>query len=77
MDIDDLAGTLPTVTTVLRAGGWFVASIVLAGTGRLAWNIVGRTSLARGTIELEHRRQDRAARSSVGGSDGANMWLPK
>jgi hypothetical protein len=28
MDIDDLAGVLPTVTTVLRRGGWFVASIV-------------------------------------------------
>jgi SAM-dependent methyltransferase len=28
MDIDDLAGTLSTVTTVLRDGGWFVASIV-------------------------------------------------
>jgi SAM-dependent methyltransferase len=28
MDIDDLAGTLSTVTTVLRPGGWFVASIV-------------------------------------------------
>jgi SAM-dependent methyltransferase len=28
MDIDDLAGTLSTVATVLRQGGWFVASIV-------------------------------------------------
>lgn len=28
MDIDDLAGTLSAVTTVLRPGGWFVASIV-------------------------------------------------
>ena len=28
MDIDDLAGALSTVTTVLRKGGWFVASIV-------------------------------------------------
>jgi SAM-dependent methyltransferase len=28
MDIDDLAGTLAAVTTVLRPGGWFVASIV-------------------------------------------------
>jgi SAM-dependent methyltransferase len=28
MDIDDLAGALATVTTVLRPGGWFVASIV-------------------------------------------------
>jgi SAM-dependent methyltransferase len=28
MDIDDLAGTLSTVRTVLRHGGWFVASIV-------------------------------------------------
>ena len=28
MDIDDLAGTLSTVTTVLQPGGWFVASIV-------------------------------------------------
>jgi len=28
MDIDDLAATLSTVTTVLRSGGWFVASIV-------------------------------------------------
>jgi SAM-dependent methyltransferase len=28
MDIDDLAGTLSTVTTLLRQGGWFVASIV-------------------------------------------------
>jgi len=28
MDIDDLAGTLATVTTVLRQGGWFAASIV-------------------------------------------------
>ena len=42
MDIDDLAGTLSTVTTVLRQGGWFVASIVhpcLPGTekGRSSW----------------------------------------
>ncbi len=28
MDIDDLAGVLSAVTTVLRRGGWFVASIV-------------------------------------------------
>lgn len=28
MDIDDLAATLSTVTTVLRHGGWLVASIV-------------------------------------------------
>lgn len=28
MDIDDLAGTLSTVTTMLRPGGWFVASVV-------------------------------------------------
>jgi hypothetical protein len=28
MDVDDLAGTLSTVTTVLRLGGWFVASVV-------------------------------------------------
>lgn len=28
MDIDDLEGTLSTVTAVLRSGGWFVASIV-------------------------------------------------
>jgi SAM-dependent methyltransferase len=28
MDIDDLAGTFDTVTTVLRPGGWFVASVV-------------------------------------------------
>jgi SAM-dependent methyltransferase len=28
MDIDDLAGTLSTVATLLRPGGWFVASIV-------------------------------------------------
>ena len=28
MDIKDLAGTLSTVATVLRRGGWFVASIV-------------------------------------------------
>ncbi len=28
MDIDDLAGSLSTVRTVLRQGGWFVASIV-------------------------------------------------
>jgi SAM-dependent methyltransferase len=28
MDIDDLAGTLSTVTAVLRPGGWFVASIL-------------------------------------------------
>ena len=28
MDIDDLPGALSTVTTVLRPGGWFVASIV-------------------------------------------------
>lgn len=42
MDIDDLAGTLSTVTTVLRQGGWFVASIVhpcFPGTerGRSSW----------------------------------------
>jgi 2-polyprenyl-3-methyl-5-hydroxy-6-metoxy-1,4-benzoquinol methylase len=28
MDIDDFAGALATVTTVVRPGGWFVASIV-------------------------------------------------
>jgi SAM-dependent methyltransferase len=28
MDIDDMEGTLSTVATVLRPGGWFVASIV-------------------------------------------------
>jgi SAM-dependent methyltransferase len=28
MDIDDLAGTLSTVTKVLRRGGWFAASMV-------------------------------------------------
>jgi SAM-dependent methyltransferase len=28
MDIDDLAGTLSAVATVVRQGGWFVASIV-------------------------------------------------
>ena len=28
MDIDDLTGTLSTVTAVLRPGGWFAASIV-------------------------------------------------
>ena len=28
MDIDDLAGALSAVTSVLRPGGWFVASIV-------------------------------------------------
>jgi len=42
MDIDDLAGTLSTVTRVLRPGGWFVASIVhpcFPGTelGRSSW----------------------------------------
>jgi ubiquinone/menaquinone biosynthesis C-methylase UbiE len=42
MDIDDLAGALSTVATVLRRGGWFVASIVhpcFAGTdnGRSSW----------------------------------------
>lgn len=42
MDIDDLAGTLSTVTAVLRPGGWFVASIVhpcFPGTelGRSSW----------------------------------------
>jgi SAM-dependent methyltransferase len=42
MDIDDLAGTLSTVRTVLRPGGWFVASIVhpcCPGTerGRSSW----------------------------------------
>jgi len=42
MDIDDLAGTLSTVTTVLRQGGWFVASVVhpcFPGTelGRSSW----------------------------------------
>jgi len=37
MDIDDLAGTLSAVKTLLRPGGWFVASIVhpcLAGSER-------------------------------------------
>jgi SAM-dependent methyltransferase len=37
MDIDDLAGTLSTLTTVLRLGGWFVASVVhpcFPGNGR-------------------------------------------
>jgi len=42
MDIDDLAGTVATVTTVLRPGGWFVASIVhpcFSGNerGRSSW----------------------------------------
>jgi SAM-dependent methyltransferase len=42
MDIDDLAGTLSTVTAVLRPGGWFAASIVhpcFPGneTGRSSW----------------------------------------
>ena len=42
MDIDDLEGTLSTVTAVLRPGGWFVASIVhpcLPGTerGQSSW----------------------------------------
>jgi SAM-dependent methyltransferase len=42
MDIDDLAGTLSTVRTVLRPGGWFVASIVhpcIPGSelGRSSW----------------------------------------
>jgi len=42
MDIDDLAGTLSTVTTVLRPGGWFVASIMHpcfpgSEVGRSSW----------------------------------------
>ena len=42
MDIDDLTGTLSTVRSVLRPGGWFVASIVHpcfpgAGEGRSSW----------------------------------------
>lgn len=42
MDIDDLPGTLSTVTTVLRQGGWFVASIVYpcfpgSERGRSSW----------------------------------------
>lgn len=42
MDIDDLAGTLSTVTTVLRRGGWFVTSIVHpcfpgSETGESSW----------------------------------------
>jgi hypothetical protein len=42
MDIDDLTGALSTVTTVLRPGGWFVASVVhpcFPGTerGRSSW----------------------------------------
>jgi SAM-dependent methyltransferase len=42
MDIDDLAGTLAAVATVLRPGGWFAASIVhpcFPGTerGRSSW----------------------------------------
>jgi SAM-dependent methyltransferase len=42
MDIDDLEGTLSTVTAVLRPGGWFVASIVHpcfpgAKGGRSSW----------------------------------------
>jgi SAM-dependent methyltransferase len=42
MDIDDLAGTLSTMTTVLRPGGWFVASIVHpcfpgSAVGRSSW----------------------------------------
>ena len=42
MDIDDLAGALSTVTTVLRPGGWFVASIVHpcfpgSASGRSSW----------------------------------------
>jgi SAM-dependent methyltransferase len=42
MDIDELAGTLSAVSTVLRPGGWFVASIVhpcFPGTenGRSSW----------------------------------------
>jgi SAM-dependent methyltransferase len=46
MDIDDLAGTLSTVRTVLRPGGWFVASIVHpcfpgSGQGRSSWPPAG------------------------------------
>jgi SAM-dependent methyltransferase len=46
MDIDDLAGALFTVTTVLRPGGWFVASIVHpcfpgSATGRSSWPPAG------------------------------------
>jgi SAM-dependent methyltransferase len=42
MDIDDLAGALSAVRTVLRPGGWFVASIVHpcfpgSETGRSSW----------------------------------------
>jgi SAM-dependent methyltransferase len=42
MDVDDLEGALSTVATVLRPGGWFVASIVhpcLPGSerGRSSW----------------------------------------
>jgi SAM-dependent methyltransferase len=42
MDIDDLAGALSTVTTVLRPGGWFVASVVHPcfpgnDTGQSSW----------------------------------------
>ena len=42
MDIDDLAGALSTVHTVLRPGGWFVASIMHpcfpgSGQGRPSW----------------------------------------
>ena len=42
MDIDDLAGTLSTITTVLRPRGWFVASITHpcfpgSEAGRSSW----------------------------------------
>jgi 2-polyprenyl-3-methyl-5-hydroxy-6-metoxy-1,4-benzoquinol methylase len=42
MDVDDLEGTLSTVTAVLRPGGWFVASIVHpcfpgSAGGRSSW----------------------------------------
>ena len=56
MDIDDLAGTLSTVTAVLRPGGWFVASIVhpcFPGSERGAQQLAARRGLrVRGLVDL-------------------------
>jgi SAM-dependent methyltransferase len=59
MDIDDLAGTLSTVATVLRQGGWFVASIVhpcMPGSerGRSSWPPEGGYENEGWWISQEH-----------------------
>jgi SAM-dependent methyltransferase len=62
MDIDDMAGALATVTTVLRPGGWFVASIVhpcFPGTqlGRSSWPPGGGYECEGWWTSADHNRE--------------------